>query len=117
MQANPSRENGALAPARCDSCGAEATHIYGRQPVYAVCEFCARRDSNHTRGEAWAATGILARVLGTLRGAGCSDDDIRRIVDIVLEDGCDNTDNASADWQLGGFEDDHRFIPLKAEAS
>lgn len=95
---------------RCHSCSDPATHLHSRQPLQPLCESCARRDSHHTRGEAWASTNILASVIQSLHVAGCTDDEIRTLVDSVLEH--NDPDSAVTEWQIGGFESDHRFIRL-----
>jgi hypothetical protein len=99
--------------ARCDHCFLTAVVLQVREGV-ALCERCARDDSAHDRGEAYAALGILDATLGALSSAGLTGEEIIDVVTCWTENRPhrDEADPPMPAWAAGGFAHDDRFVRL-----
>ncbi|MFN8131634.1 MAG: hypothetical protein U0R70_08805 [Solirubrobacteraceae bacterium] len=102
----------------CANCRDRATHWHrSRRHGYEelLCERCARRQSEHERGEAFAAGTILRAAVRALRLAGLTDDELLDAARSAIAD--PEADSPASDgWAgAGDFPSDTRYQPLTPE--
>ena len=97
----------------CAGCGAPATH-QGLDEL--LCDVCAWRWSQREHGQINAALTILPTVLGTLKLAGMTDDEILDVTRRELARGneltCETPEPNVPDWCGPDLADDTRYRPL-----